>query len=217
MDLELLRTCPLFHGVNEEELSAMLGCLDARERVFDKGQPIFLEGDRADWVGIVLEGEVHILKEDYAGNRSVIGAVGPGQLFGEVFACAGIERLPVSAVPTVWCRVLLVSCKKIITTCAGSCRFHNQVIHNLLHIVATKNLMLNQKIEFLSKRTTRDKLMAFLSAQAKTQNSRIFSIPYDRQALADYLGVERSAMSAELSKLKKDGVIDFHRNHFRLL
>lgn len=217
MDMMILNSCPLFHGVSGEELGSMLGCLDARERHYSKGEAIFREGDRAEWVGIVLEGEVHIMKEDYAGNRSVIGAVGQGQLFGEVFACAGVEHLPVSAVATQPCRVLLVSCRRIITTCPSSCGFHNLVIRNLLHIVARKNLMLNQKIEFLSKKTTRDKLLAFLSAHAKAQNSKIFSIPYDRQALADYLGVERSAMSAELSRLKKDGVIDFHKNQFRFL
>lgn len=217
MDLMILNSCPLFHGVTPEELLSMLGCLDARDRACSRGEILFREGDRPDRVGVVLEGEIHIIKEDYAGNRSVIGAVGPGQLFGEVFACAGVEHLPVSAVATMDSRVLLLDCRKIITTCASSCRFHELVIHNLLHIVARKNLMLNQKIEFISKKTTREKLLAFLSAHAKAQGSKIFTIPYDRQALADYLGVERSAMSAELSKLKRDGVLDFHKNQFRFL
>ena len=217
MDLELLRTCPLFHGVAEEDLSAMLGCLEAREKAFSRGELIFREGERAEWVGVVLEGEVHILKEDHAGNRSVIGAVGPGQLFGEVFACAGVEHLPVSAVATVQCRVLLLSCRKIIATCPNSCPFHNRIIHNLLRVVATKNLMLNQKIEFISQKTTRGKLLAFLSAHAKAQGGKIFSIPYDRQALADYLGVERSGLSSEIGKLKKEGVLECTRSTFRLL
>ena len=217
MDLMILNSCPLFHGVSQEQLLSMLGCLEAREAVFSRGESIFREGERADRVGVVLEGEVHIIKEDYAGNRSVIGAVGPGQLFGEVFACAGVEHLPVSALSTMDTRVLLLSCRKIITTCPSSCWFHELVIHNLLHIVARKNLMLNQKIEFISKKTTREKLLAFLSAHAKAQGSRIFTIPYDRQALADSLGVERSAMSAELGKLKREGVLDFQKNQFRFL
>lgn len=217
MDLMILNSCPLFHGVSQEQLLSMLGCLEAREAFFSRGESIFREGERADRVGVVLEGEVHIIKEDYAGNRSVIGAVGPGQLFGEVFACAGVDHLPVSALSTMDTRVLLLSCRKIITTCPSSCRFHELVIHNLLHIVARKNLMLNQKIEFISKKTTREKLLAFLSAHAKAQGSRIFTIPYDRQALADYLGVERSAMSAELGKLKREGVLDFQKNQFRFL
>ena len=108
------------------------------------------------------------------------------------------------------------ACRRIIETCSQSCIFHSQLIHNLLKIVARKNLMLNQKIDFISRRTTREKLMAYLTAQAKAADSRIFSIPYNRQELADYLGVERSAMSAELGKLKKEGTIDFHRNHFTL-
>lgn len=217
MDLMILNSCPLFHGVTQEELLSMLGCLDAREQTYSRGATVFREGEPAQWVGVVLEGEVHIIKEDYAGNRSVIGAVGPGQLFGEVFACAGVEQLPVSAVATMDTRVLLLSCLKIITTCPNSCPFHAGLIHNLLHIVARKNLMLNQKIEFISKKTTREKLLSFLSAHAKAQGNKIFTIPYDRQALADYLGVERSAMSAELGKMKREGLLDFHKNQFRFL
>lgn len=217
MDLSVLTTCPLFHGVNEEELSDMLSCLDAREHSYARGELIFREGEAADRVGIVLEGEVHISRGDHAGNRHVIGAVEPGQLFGEAFACAGIDRLPVSAQATRDTRVLLLACSRIISTCPASCTFHNLVVRNLLRIVAQKNLMLSQKIQFISQKTTREKLLAFLSAHAKAQGGGVFSIPYDRQSLADYLGVERSAMSAELSRLKKDGVLDFHKNQFRFL
>ena len=132
------------------------------------------------------------------------------------WACAQLDRLPVTVIASADSRILQLACRRIIETCSQSCIFHSQLIHNLLKIVARKNLMLNQKIDFISRRTTREKLMAYLTAQAKAADSRIFSIPYNRQELADYLGVERSAMSAELGKLKKEGTIDFHRNHFTL-
>ena len=213
---EILSQCPLFSGISREDLSGMLQCLGARSVSYEKGRTVFLEGDPALWVGVVLTGEVQILRVDLDGNRSTLAAAGPGQLFGEVFACAQLDRLPVTVIASADSRILQLACRRIIETCSQSCIFHSQLIHNLLKIVARKNLMLNQKIDFISRRTTREKLMAYLTAQAKAADSRIFSIPYNRQELADYLGVERSAMSAELGKLKKEGTIDFHRNHFTL-
>ena len=213
---EILSQCPLFSGISREDLSGMLQCLGARSVSYEKGRTVFLEGDPALWVGVVLTGEVQILREDLDGNRSILAAAGPGQLFGEVFACAQLDRLPVTVIASADSRILQLACRRIIETCSQSCIFHSQLIHNLLKIVARKNLMLNQKIDFISRRTTREKLMAYLTAQAKAADSRIFSIPYNRQELADYLGVERSAMSAVLGKLKKEGTIDFHRNHFIL-
>ena len=213
---EILSQCPLFSGISREDLSGMLQCLGARSVSYEKGRTVFLEGDPALWVGVVLTGEVQILREDLDGNRSILAAAGPGQLFGEVFACAQLDRLPVTVIASADSRILQLACRRIIETCSQSCIFHSQLIHNLLKIVARKNLMLNQKIDFISRRTTREKLMAYLTAQAKAADSRIFSIPYNRQELADYLGVERSAMSAELGKLKKEGTIDFHRNPFTL-
>ena len=213
---EILSQCPLFSGISREDLSGMLQCLGARSVSYEKGRTVFLEGDPALWVGVVLTGEVQILREDLDGNRSILAAAEPGQLFGEVFACAQLDRLPVTVIASADSRILQLACRRIIETCSQSCIFHSQLIHNLLKIVARKNLMLNQKIDFISRRTTREKLMAYLTAQAKAADSRIFSIPYNRQELADYLGVERSAMSAELGKLKKEGTIDFHRNHFTL-
>ena len=215
-NFEILSQCPLFSGISREDLSGMLQCLGARSVSYEKGRTVFLEGDPALWVGVVLTGEVQILREDLDGNRSILAAAGPGQLFGEVFACAQLDRLPVTVIASADSRILQLACRRIIETCSQSCIFHSQLIHNLLKIVARKNLMLNQKIDFISRRTTREKLMAYLTAQAKAADSRIFSIPYNRQELADYLGVERSAMSAELGKLKKEGTIDFHRNHFTL-
>ena len=213
----ILSRCPLFDQVASEDLPAMLQCLQARTAAYPKNQTILLEGDPIRHVGIVLEGTVQILREDYYGNRNILSVIRPTQLFAEVFACAGIETMPVSVIAASDCRILLLDCHKVLTTCQNSCVFHNRLIRNLLHIMAAKNLLLNQKLEVTSHRTTREKLMAYLSQEAKRAGSDQFTIAFDRQQLADYLGVDRSAMSTELGKLKQEGRIDFKKNQFALL
>ena len=160
---------------------------------------------------------MQILREDYYGNRSILSVIHPAQLFAEVFVCAGLESMPVSVIAASDCRIMLLDCRKVLTTCQNSCVFHNRLIRNLLHIMAAKNLMLNQKLELTSRRTTREKLMTYLTQEAKHAGSNCFTIPFDRQQLADYLGVDRSAMSTELGKLKKEGRLDFHKSSFKLL
>lgn len=214
---EILADCPLFAGIRPEDRGPMLGCLGAKNSLVRKNQFVFREGDPARFLGIVLEGSVQIVREDYYGNRSILARIGPGGLFGESFACAGVEAYPISVEAVEDSRVLIIDSHRITVTCANACGFHQQMIYNMLRIVANKNLLLNQKMEITSKRTTREKLMAFLLAQAKQHRSPAFTIPYDRQALADYLEVERSAMSAEISKLRRDGVIQCERSQFRLL
>lgn len=213
----VLADCPLFDSISERDLSSMLNCLGARVSRYQKNQVIFQEGDHAKYVGIVLSGAAQIVREDYYGNRSIVARVEAAELFGESFACAGVLALPVSVVASEECEIMLIDCQRITVSCTSACSFHNRMIFNLLRVVATKNLIFNQKIEIISRRTTREKLVAFLLAQAKLQGSNSFTIPYDRQALADYLGVDRSAMAAEISKLRKDGVIECERSHFVLL
>ncbi len=215
--LPVLSRCALFDGIGHDELGAMLSCLGARVMSVKKNQLIAQEGDPADAVGIVLSGSAQLVKEDYYGNRSIVARIEPGELFGESFACAGVETLPVSIVATADSQVMRIDCRRITVSCTNACAFHSRMIFNLLRVVASKNLVFNQKIEITSKRTTREKLMTYLLSQAKLHNSDSFTIPYDRQALADYLGVERSAMSAEISKLRKEGIIECEKSQFRLL
>ena len=215
--LPVLSRCQLFAGLNDQDLIAILACLDARVSTVARHNIVFAEGDRAVSVGIVLSGSVQIVKEDYYGNRSIVAVAEPGELFGETFACAGVDALPVSVVAVQDSQIMLIDCHRITRSCSNACSFHNQIVLNLLQVVASKNLIFNQKLEILSKRTTRDKLMAYLTGQAKLRGNSSFSIPYDRQALADYLGVERSAMSAEIGKLRKDGILSSEKNRFTLL
>ena len=167
-------------------------------------------------MGLVLSGAVRMVREDFYGNRSIVAHIGPAELFGETYACAGIEALPISVVADEDSQVLLMDCRRITTSCCNACAFHNRIIFNLLKLVAVKNLVFDQKIQVTSKRTTREKLMAYLLDQAKLRGSNSFTIPFDRQALADYLAVERSAMSAELSKMQKEGILVTKGSHFIL-
>lgn len=215
--LPILEKCPLFENIGLNEMHAMLGCIGARVREYARNEPIFMEGEPADRVGVVLSGGAQIVKEDFYGNRSIVASVGPSQLFGESFACAEIESLPVSVVATEKSEIMLVDCRRITMSCSNACEFHSRMILNLLHVVAAKNLVFNRKLEIVSKRSTKDKLMTYLLGQAKQNASSEFTIPFDRQSLADYLGVERSALSAEISKLKAEGLIDTNRSWFRLM
>lgn len=214
---DILSACSLFDRIGRENYGKMLRCFGARVICVKKDNAVFHEGQPATKVGIVLTGAVQTVQEDYLGNRSILSMAGPSQLFAEGFACAGVECMPVRIVATMDSQIMLIDCSHIMTLCHNACPFHNQMIRNMLSSVARSNLQLNQKIEILSKRTTREKVMAYLLSEAKIQGSDSFTIPYDRQELADFLGVERSAMSAVISKLRDDGFIKVDRRHFQLI
>lgn len=214
---DILRECPLFDRIGDESLKEMLGCLNAKECSYKKGDVVFAEGDKAKYLGIVLEGSVQLVRVDYYGNRSILANIEPPQLFGEAFACAGLKSLPVDAVAAADTKILLLDAQRIARPCGNACPCHGQTILNLLHIVAKKNLVLHQKIEITSKRSTREKLMTYLLLQAKKAKSHTFTVPYDRQELADYLEVDRSGLSAEISKLRNEKVLECRRSTFTLL
>ena len=212
----LFLSSPLFAGIDGREISAMMSCLNPKIIEIPKGDPVFLEGDEAGFIGFVLEGAVQIVRDDFYGNRSILSTATQGQLFAEAFACAQSPYMPVSGYATNDSKIVLFSCKKMLTVCTSACRFHNQLVRNLLTVVSQRNLDLSNKIQIMSQKTTREKLMAYLLNQAKLSGKAEFTIPFDRQALADYLGVERSAMSWELSKLRKEGVLETKGSYFHL-
>lgn len=213
---EILSQCPLFSGIDPYELNTVTDCLNGKTITVLKGNPVFLEGDPARFFGVILSGTVQIVREDYYGNRSVMAILQPGELFGEVFSCAGFETMPVSVLALTDSEILLLDCRRIFASCSNHCHFHSLLLKNLLQTMAQKILILNQKIRYMSQKTTSEKLMTYLLDQAKQQKSQEFVIPHNRQSLADYLGVDRSAMSAEISKLKKSGQIDTHGSWFCL-
>ncbi len=214
---KILTQIPLFEGLSEDEITGIMPCLGATVHEYNKNQIIFLEGDKANKFGIVLDGSVQLIKEDYSGNRSMIGIIGKLHLFAEAYACSEEEFYPVSAVAEVNSVIMIIEVSRINSSCINSCNIHRLLFRNLMRIIANKNIMLSRKIEYMSKRTTKEKLMAYLVSESERAGSKSFTIPYDRQALADYLGVERSAMSAEISKLRDEGVIEANKSNFKLL
>ena len=198
---------PLFRGVPAEELPALLARASARTCAFQKGELLLRRGDVTRRLGLVLEGSVHIIREDFWGNRSIVGLAGPGEVFAESYALAG-EPLEVSVLAAAPGAALFLEADGLTDA---------RLTANLLHLLARKNLMLTRKMRHMARRTTRDKLLSYLSAQALAAGSSEFDIPMDRQQLADYLAVDRSAMSAALGKLRDEGVLIFRKNHFRLL
>ena len=205
---DILLKCPLFKGVEKNQLKSMIKCLKGKIITVKKNENIFFEGELTQNFGIVLIGKIKIIRDDYYGNRSVLTILKESEMFAEVFAFAGLNTFPVSAVADKDSEIMLLNTDKVMTMCSASCHYHNLVIKNLLKEMAQKTLSLNKKIRYMSEKTTKNKLMLYLLDQAKQNNSCEFTIPFDRQALADYLGVERSAMSAEIGKLKKSGLID---------
>lgn len=215
--MQILRKCALFQDMQEADIQALLQCLSAEKKRYGKQEFILHAQEQISSVGILLKGMVQILQEDFWGNRGILTILGPGELFGEAFSCAEMDQIPVSVLAVEETELLLIDYRKIITTCAASCVFHTKLIRNMLRILANKNIMLTQKMEYVTKRTTRDKLLSYLSAQAVKAGSRQFEIPFNRQELADYLCVERSAMSNQLSKLQEEGILAFHKNQFEFM
>ena len=214
---EILIHSPLIKNVSEADLEGMLRCLNAKTKQYDKDSLIFLQGDMISHIGIILSGKVQILKNDFMGNRNIIAELSESDIFGETIVSAQIKKSPVTVEAVTGCEIMFIDYNKIITTCSSACVFHTRLIENMIKVLADKNLMLNKKLEIISKRSIREKLMQFLLLCAEQKGSRKFEIPFSKNALADYLCVDRSAMSRALSKMVDDKIISYDKNKFEIL
>lgn len=214
---EFLATTPLFAGASPDEIALMLGCLGAREKTFQADERIFRMGDTITSVGVVMEGAIRIESVTAWGDISVIRAAGPGQLFGEAYAAVPDEPLTIDVIAATDCRILFLEVSKVIATCPHACPHHARTSANLTAAIARRNIELSRRIVHMSAKTIREKVLAYLSDQAELSGSREFDIPLDRAQLAAYLGTDRSALSAELSRMQRDGLIATRRSHFKLL
>ena len=205
---------PLFAGVEEKDVAAMMKCLGAYTRVYEKGELIFGVGDPVAEIGLVLSGKVYLTKADYDGNTNLLGEVGPSLLFCEELACLEEVVSDVDVIAAQRAEVLFLDIARVTKQCSTACLFHQRLIRNLLTVIAAKNHALNAKMEHMSKRTTKEKLLSYLT-NVGGEAKGWFTIPFNRQQLADYLSVERSAMSWELCKLRDEGILEFERNRFR--
>ena len=212
----LLKNSAIFAGVKEDEVLTILHCLNAVKASKKKDSYILRAGEHTDSMGMLLSGSALIVQEDIWGNRNILSKTGPGQTFAEVFACAPGAVLNVSVEAESAVTVMFLHIRRVLSVCPSACSHHSRIIRNLLGELAEKNLRLNEKLTHMGQRTTRAKLMSYFSAEAQRRGGYEFDIPFSRQQLADYLGVERSGLSLELGKMRDEGLLDFHKSHFLL-
>lgn len=207
---------PLFKGLSKTEMKSILGCLKARQMVFNKGKDIYRIGDEIKSIGIVLSGCVHVTQMDVLGNLHIIQNAGPGELFAEAYACRQNSYSLVNITAVQKSEILFMDVNKILTVCSAGCAFHQFLVKKLVYIIAEKNINLVKKIEHISPKNIRDRVLSYLCAEVQKQGGYSVEIPFNRQQLADYLMVERSALSNELSKMQKAGLIEYRKNSFTL-
>jgi CRP-like cAMP-binding protein len=210
----ILKKTALFAGLDSGEIGCMLDCLKASVRHYKKGEYIVTAGKETLHIGVMLSGQAAVYKDDILGNRSIMTLIEPADMFAESFLCAGITTSPVTVEAGADSDVLLLPFHRILKTCSSCCGYHNTLIENMLGVIAQKNLMLSEKIDHIAKRTTKQKLASYLLGQATLKGSCSFSLGLDRQGLADYLCVNRSALSRELSCIAEQGIIKFHKDRF---
>ena len=215
--LKILKNTAMFSGISEEEIGSMLSCLGARLITYKKGEYVFRQGDEIGNITLLVEGSLLVQQDDYWGNRSILGKIEVGDLFGEAYIAKTGGPILNDVVAQTDSAVIFFDVLRVMTTCSAACSFHSAVIKNLLFAVAEKNRTLVRKLSHISKRSTREKLISYLSDEAKKQKSSEIVIPFSRQQLADFLSVDRSAMSKELSKMRDEGLIRFKKNRFSLL
>lgn len=214
MDYDFLTTTELFKTMTAEEVKNILECLNAKVKSFKKNEYILRRGDIAKSVGLVLSGSVNIEKDEIWGSHSIISNIPKGYAFAEAYACSENKFLMIDAVAAENTEVLFINIEHMLTTCSSGCQFHNKLIKNLVTVIAEKNLNLTRKINAITPKSIRERLFVYFSYQVMKGNSYSFEIPFNRQQLADYLCVDRSAMSNELSKMQKEGLLSFKKNSF---
>ena len=218
MDAQIEKvSSPLFDGIEKGNMDAMLGCTGYHIGTYQKGQIIILEEEQIRHVGIVMSGAVDMIKEDVWGNKTLLTRMGKNELFGETFACGDDNRSVVTFVAPEDTQILFIPFHKMMHTCTNACVFHQKLVENMVRIIANKNRDLMRKVEIISKKSLREKILTYLSIQSQAQNSRYFQIPLSRQELAAYLSADRTALARELANMKADGLIDFDKNMFRIL
>lgn len=208
-----MKSVNLFKGIDAAELETLLLCIGARACNAGKGEIILPAGDKPRFVGIVLTGLIHIIRDDYDGNRSLMAAVPPGEIFAEALCCAGVPESPVTVLACADTVYMSLPFADIIHTCHNSCSFHNRLIENMLGLIARKNLQMQDRMEIISMKSVRVKVLRYLESFAAKRGGSI-TIPFNREELADFLCVERSALSHELSRMKADGLIEYRKNIF---
>ncbi|OOM13939.1 Crp/Fnr family transcriptional regulator [Clostridium saccharobutylicum] len=207
----------LFHGIDDKEMESMLNCLGAYIKECKKDQCVILCEDNVDFVGVILSGKVHMIREDLWGNRTLLVSMGKGELFGESFSCGAVRNATVSFWTSIDSKILYLSFSRIMQSCSMACKFHHRLIENMVTLIAKKNVALMDKVDILSKKTLREKISTYLLQEAGKQNNPYFDITLGRVQLAEYLCANRSALTRELNTMRNEGLIDYDKNSFHIL
>ena len=222
--LSLIKKSPLFCGITEADVLPLLEHLKVRKKKYQKGEFLFYSGDTVPYIGLVLDGAVHIIQEDYWGNRNILSQIPAGFFFGEAFACLPESLATVDVVAASDTVIMQVHVDNVLHAGQVLTPAQARFMINLLAMMAEKNRLLTEKnrlltekIRYLTQRSTRQKIVLYLSDLARKKGKATFSLPFNRQQMADFLSVDRSALSAELSKMKKEGLIDYRKDKFTLL
>ncbi|MGI6006103.1 MAG: Crp/Fnr family transcriptional regulator [Ruminococcus sp.] len=214
---DAIRKSALFAGIDDRDFMTMLNCLGSFVRTYEKGEVLSLQGEKVRCLGMVLDGTVHMVQEDLWGGKTILACMGKGEAFGETFVCGSSMASAVTFLAGTKLKVLFLPFYRVMRSCSSSCVFHHRLIENMVTLIADKNAQLMAKVEVISKKTLREKILTYLSLQAQIHGSNYFEIPMGRQEFAEFLCADRSALSRELSSMKADGVLDYDRNTFRLL
>lgn len=205
----------LFENVQNSEVLELLKCIGIKTKVFRKNAFILKAGSKIDYLAVILGGNAIMSKTDSFGKQTIIEELKMNDIFGHNIVCCGLDKSPIDVVAQNECEVLFLPFEKVVTPCEKLCPYHLQLIKNVMKMISKRNSLLNDKIDIIGQKTTRDKIMALLETYHNGQ--KVFSIPYSREEMAKFLCVDRSAMSRELCRMRDEGILKFSKNHFEIL
>ncbi len=215
--LDVIKSSPLFKDIETNSILSITSEWYSKIESYDKDNFIFLEGETLKNIGIILLGSAQIITYDFYGNKNIIASLEKSQLFGEAFVCALKNTMPMNVLATENTKVLFINYKEMTKIKNTNSLIIDKIKNNMLKIISEKNILLNKKIDLLSKRSTKEKILAYLYSVSKNAKSKTFTINLNRQELADFLSIERTAMSSKLSSLQREGVIKYDKNNFEIL
>lgn len=216
MNTDLLLKSYIFKGMDERQLKDALTYLNAREVFYKKGENLIMLSNPINEFAVVLSGAVQVSCDDINGNRMIMTTVARGDMFSESLAVTACRESPINATAAEDTWILWLSAD-IIRRNESDNPVKNMIVLNFINAVANKCLMMNDRVQILSKKTIREKVITYLSQVSEQGKKLELKIPFDRQGMADYLGVERSALSRELSRMEKEGIISYKKNIFTIL
>ena len=212
MNMELLRQSHLFDGISDEDCEHLINCLNPTVASYSKNELVYPAEENVALIAIILYGSARVFLEDFFGNTNIVTVLDKGDIFDDI----AIEKSEITIRALSQLQIMFIDYQRLLSICQSSCEYHIQALSNLIWLLADKNRKLNEELWVLRKRTMREKLLAYLHIYAKKAGSSKFSIPLNRAGLAEYLKVDRSALSRELCLMRDEGILEFYKSSFVL-